>query len=263
MLSKSETPGLPNSRFVSINLVSETGSTNADMTAEAALGAPEGSVLIAQRQKAGRGRQGRSWLNADGSLLAMSWLMRPECDPQDWGLIPLLTGVAVLSEVKSLGVDASLKWPNDVLVGPRKLAGILCESSLGSKPSVVVGVGLNIGWGSDRVPEEISSVATSLGENCDEPPGPVELGRGILGRFEAIWQAWHGDHGQLVNTTEFLQSYVAECWTLQQAEITFLKPDGSKVRGQPIRIDSGGGLVLQTASGEQLMTAGEAHHLRT
>ncbi len=263
MASKSETSGAPNSRFVTFEVVSETGSTNQDLAVAAAKGAPEGSVLIAQHQTAGKGRQGRSWLNADGSLLAASWLMRPKSAPSTWGLIPLITGLAAVTEAQALGVPAKLKWPNDVLVGSKKLAGILCESSLGSNPAVIVGMGMNISWGSESAPEEIADVAVSLADYCDEPPSPIELARNVLSRFELLWQNWHGDSGISLDTQGLLDAYAPHCVTLDQPEIAFSLIDGTKVVGRPLRIHLEGGLVMETADGIQTLTAGDAHHIRT
>lgn len=263
MVSKSETSGAPNSRFVTFEVVSETGSTNQDLLTQAAKGAPEGSVLIAGHQTAGKGRQGRSWMNADGSLLAVSWLMRPKSGPETWGLIPLMTGLAAVTTVQSLGVPAKLKWPNDVLVGSKKLAGILCESSLSGVPAVIIGMGMNISWESDSAPAEIADIAASLADYCERPPGPVDLAREILTRFENLWQNWHGSDGASVDTTGLLSQYEPHCVTLDQAEIAFSMIDGTTVVGQPLRIHLDGGLILNTADGEQTLTAGDAHHIRT
>lgn len=263
MVSKSETSGAPNSRFVTFELVSETGSTNQDLIIRAAKGAPEGSVLIAEHQTAGKGRQGRSWMNADGSLLAVSWLMRPKSAPSTWGLIPLMTGLAAVTVVQGLGVPAKLKWPNDVLVGSKKLAGILCESSLSADPAVIIGMGMNIAWESDLAPAEIVDIAVSLADYCEVPPAPVDLARKVLTRFETLWQNWHGADGASVDTRGLLEQYEPHCVTLDQTEISFSMIDGTTVVGKPLRIHSDGGLVVKTADGEQTLTAGDAHHIRT
>ena len=256
MPAKRETRGAPNSRFAKFVLIEETGSTNSDMAKLASAGAPEGSVLIADRQTAGRGRQGRSWFSADGSALAMSWLMRPKVDPQTWGLISLITGVAAIETLHGLGLSKSgLKWPNDVLIDGRKLAGILCESQLGSEPSVVVGMGMNLSWG-ERPPDDIAHLATSLEEQLGTSVDRIEVARLVLGSFERLWRDFLAPHG----AEQLVELYSQHCLTLQMANVSFSAVDGSVVTGRPSRIDLGGALVLQTPDGEFEATAGDVRH---
>ena len=256
MATKRETQGAPNSRFAEFVLVEETGSTNLDMAKLASEGAPEGSVIIAERQTAGRGRQGRSWFSADGSALAMSWLLRPQSDPATWGLIPLIAGLAVVDALHRLGLPkAGLKWPNDVLVDGRKLAGILCESQLGAQPSVVVGLGMNLSWG-EGPPDDIAQIATSLEEQSGAPQDRDEVARLVLGSFERRWQELFEPDG----AGRLIERYSEHCQTLQIEEISFSAVDGSVVTGRPSRIDLGGALVLQTPEGEVQATAGDVRH---
>src|SRR5262245_14161583 len=125
-----------------VRVVEETGSTNADLLAEARSGAAEGLVLAAEAQTAGRGRIGRRWISPPRRALTLSILVRPAVPAGLLGWLPLLAGVAVASALeRTAGVDARLKWPNDVLAGGAKIAGILAER-WGS--AVVVGTGINV-----------------------------------------------------------------------------------------------------------------------
>src|SRR5215472_4561867 len=125
-----------------VRVVEETGSTNADLLAEAQAGAGEGLVLVAEAQTAGRGRLGRRWISPPRRALTFSVLLRPAVPAGLLGWVPLLAGVAVASALEhTAGVDARLKWPNDVLAGGAKLAGILAER-WGS--AIVVGTGINV-----------------------------------------------------------------------------------------------------------------------
>ena len=136
-------PGRPWRR---LDVVEETGSTNADLLARAAAGEDiDGAVLLAEYQSAGRGRHGRSWSTPPRSQIALSVGVGVGAVPNEaWGWLPLLTGVAVVDAVAEVaGVTAGLKWPNDVLVGTGKLAGILAEVAA-PEPVVVVGLGLNV-----------------------------------------------------------------------------------------------------------------------
>src|ERR1700733_8786465 len=143
--------------WTALDVVASTGSTNVDLLARAADSAlPEGQVLVAEEQTAGRGRLGRTWTSVPGASLTFSVLLRPATVPAARrGLLALLTGGAGASAVRSVtdrggsgggsgrGVDAVLKWPNDVLVGDRKLAGILAEQSPDGS-AVVIGTGINV-----------------------------------------------------------------------------------------------------------------------
>ena len=145
--------------WTSLEVVAVTGSTNADLLRR---GGAEGQVLVAESQVAGRGRMGRSWVSAPGASLTFSVLLRPVSVPAARrGWLPLLTGVAVASAVRDVsGVAAVLKWPNDVLAGSRKLAGILAEQS---GDAVVIGIGLNVATPADALPVSPSGLpATSL-----------------------------------------------------------------------------------------------------
>src|SRR5215475_5955928 len=125
-----------------VRVVEETGSTNADLLAEARSGAAEGLVLVAEAQTAGRGRMGRRWISPPRRALTFSVLLRPAVSAGLLGWVPLLAGVAVASALEhTAGVDARLKWPNDVLAGGAKLAGILAERWGGA---IVVGTGINV-----------------------------------------------------------------------------------------------------------------------
>jgi len=163
------TSGVPGTRFADVRWVAETGSTNRDLLEAAAAGAPEGLVLVADYQSAGRGRLDRAWIAPAGASLLVSALLRPDLGPDELFLLTLACGLAAIDAVDEVaGVRPGLKWPNDLVVaeGPladRKLAGILAESHIvkGQVEAVVVGMGLNLDWPAD-LPEELSLTATSV-----------------------------------------------------------------------------------------------------
>ncbi len=158
-------PGGSAGLWTSIRVVASTGSTNADLLAR---GGPEGQVLVAEEQTAGRGRAGRTWVSQPGASLTFSVLLRPaSVPPSARGWLPLLTGVAVAAGVRSAaGVAARLKWPNDVLVGDRKLAGILAEQSAGRRRR------------GDRRRPERRHVGKGPAGIADRPARDVAAGRG-------------------------------------------------------------------------------------
>lgn len=143
----------------------EIDSTNRAAKELASQGAEEGTVVIAELQKAGRGRLGRSWFSPRGGVW-FSVLFRPKIELSEATILTLMAGVAVARAVTELtGVEARLKWPNDVMVEGRKLCGILTESaSHGSQYSLVIGVGLNADVDMEALPPEVREIATSLGK---------------------------------------------------------------------------------------------------
>jgi BirA family biotin operon repressor/biotin-[acetyl-CoA-carboxylase] ligase len=179
--------------WLALEVVPSTGSTNADLLARAAddPGSPEGQVLVAEEQTAGRGRLGRSWSSVPGASLTFSVLLRPAAVPAARrGWLTLLAGVAVASAVRSAaGVDAVLKWPNDVLTGDRKLAGILAEQSPDGS-AVVIGTGLNVA----AAPGELQVSAAGLAATSLRAEGATasreDLLLGILGQLERWYVAF-------------------------------------------------------------------------
>ena len=132
----------PDGLWREIEVVESTGSTNADLLARALRGEPEGTVLAAEEQRAGRGRMGRTWTSPPRAALTFSLLLKPVVPLARRGWLPLLTGVAVAAAVtKATGVETGLKWPNDLLAADAELVGNFAEAA---GDTVVVGIGLNV-----------------------------------------------------------------------------------------------------------------------
>ena len=154
--------GLPLHR---LDVVETTGSTNADLLARHAAGEDiAGAVLLAEDQSAGRGRNGRSWTAPPRSQIALSIGVRAEgVPPTAWGWLPLLTGVALVDAIReTTGIQAGVKWPNDVLVGTGKLAGILAEVA-SPDPVIVVGLGVNVTLTPEEAPDPRATSLQMLG----------------------------------------------------------------------------------------------------
>ena len=139
-------------------------STNAHAFKLAQEGAEHGEVVVTEQQTAGRGRRGRVWVSPPGLNLYFSAVLRPELPPQRAAELTLVAAVAVAETLREAGADARIKWPNDVQVQGRKLAGILTE--LSAEPErvhfVVLGVGVNLNAGPDDFPDDVAATATSL-----------------------------------------------------------------------------------------------------
>ncbi len=240
--------------WTAVTVAERTGSTNADLLALARGGAPEGLVLAAREQTAGRGRLGRSWVSPPGRALAFSVLLRPGSVPRAaHGWLPLLSGVAVARAVRSLtGLPARLKWPNDVLAGERKLAGILAEQD---GDAVVIGVGLNVAGGPDELPVP---TATSL-----EAQGAGQVGRGdllaaILAEMGDRYVAWRDRAGD-ADRCGLRREYLALSATAGRAVLVQF-PDGRSLGGLAAGVDGAGRLLIrpgERAAGDRGGAAGD------
>ncbi|MFW3172811.1 biotin--[acetyl-CoA-carboxylase] ligase [Geodermatophilus sp. CPCC 206100] len=240
----------------SLEVVAEVGSTNAELLAAAAQDAPEGTVLVAEHQAAGRGRLDRTWTSPPRAGLTVSLLLRPDVPAARRGWLPLLTGVALAEAVGEVpGLRTSLKWPNDLLAADGgKLAGILAEVGSGA---VVVGVGLNVSTTAAELPEGGSSLALAAGRPVDR--GAVLLG--FLRGLERRYRAWTAALGDPVGTG-LARDYLAWCSTIG-ATVAVTLPDGSTLDGVAEAVDWDGRLVVRTAQGPVELATGDVRHVRT
>ncbi|MFC0036969.1 biotin--[acetyl-CoA-carboxylase] ligase [Actinomadura rayongensis] len=260
----------PGGLWTDLRVVPETGSTNADLVAAAKNGAPEGSVLVTEAQTAGRGRLGRVWTAPPRSGLTFSLLVRPDVPVTRLSWAPLLTGVAVATAVRRVtavgeredrfssgggsAVDARLKWPNDVLVGDRKLAGILVEK-LGD--ALIVGIGLNVSLTAAELPVP---TATSLRAEGAPLADRAPLLRAILREFETRYREWTR-HGGDPEPSGLRAAYTEVCATLGRTVRVEL-PGDRTLTGPARDIDDEGCLVVAGPDGDQSVSAGDVVHVR-
>lgn len=141
------------------------GSTNDEAARLARMGAKHGTIVIAERQKSGRGRDGRTWESPPGGLY-MSAVLRPPMPVVDVPPMTLAIGIGLCDAVRTTGAPAVLKWPNDVLVADRKLAGVLVEaqSQGGKLESVIIGIGVNVDLSGGELPDAVAGTAITLAE---------------------------------------------------------------------------------------------------
>ena len=236
-----------------VTVVPQTGSTNADLLEQARAGAAEGLVLVAEEQTAGRGRLGRTWSAPPRAALTFSVLLRPAgVPPSQLGWLPLLTGVAVAAAVRGqAGVPASLKWPNDVLVGERKLAGILAEAH---GDAVVVGVGLNVTPSQDELPVP---TATSLFIEDAKSADRAELLAAILTGLARRYQDWRAGP----DDAGLRQDYLRWCATIGR-EVRVELPGGAVLTGTAEDVDDAGRLVVRAPGNLVAVGAGDVVHVR-
>jgi BirA family transcriptional regulator, biotin operon repressor / biotin---[acetyl-CoA-carboxylase] ligase len=165
-----------------------TGSTNDVAHDLAARGALDGTVVIAETQEAGRGRRGRDWFSPAKGNVYLSYVHRSRLQPAELSALTLDAATAVATALEdATGVHAELKWPNDLLVGGRKIAGILTELHTelcpNGSPVVIIGVGVNVAIAASEFPEELRTIATSVLVEAGEAPAPRELAELIARRL--------------------------------------------------------------------------------
>jgi BirA family biotin operon repressor/biotin-[acetyl-CoA-carboxylase] ligase len=249
----------PGSLWRAVEVLERSPSTNAVVAERARAGEPEGLVVVAEHQTAGRGRLDRVWVTPPRAALTFSFLVVPDPVPTGrWPWLPLLTGIAVSEGVRRVtGVEPGVKWPNDVLVDEHKLAGILVERIERSTGAVaVVGVGLNVSSTREELPVE---TATSLAMHGPETLDRSVILREVLRTFEALYTQWRADRGDPAGG--LLDAYRRRCETLGR-EVRVHLPGEVEVTGRAVDVDVDGRLEVATVSGRRALGAGDVVHVR-
>ncbi|WP_020662560.1 biotin--[acetyl-CoA-carboxylase] ligase [Amycolatopsis benzoatilytica] len=251
-------------RYARIEVVETTGSTNADLREALLAGAADRTVLLAEQQTAGVGRRARSWVSPKGGLY-LSIALRPAGVAfAALGSLSVVAGLAVYELATDLGVDAALKWPNDVLAGPRraKCAGILAEAVGNGESAVVLGIGLNVAPLGDDIPAGPGGLpATSLAEQGAATTDRTDVALGLLTRFDDLERRWRAAGGDLTEAG-LLSDYRAKCATLGQ-DVQVQLPDGSTLTGRAADLDRTGQLQVDVPDGRRLTVyAGDVVHVR-
>lgn len=234
-----------------VRRVDETGSTNADLLELARAGAPEGIALVADHQTAGRGRLGRAWIAPPGASLLLSLLFRPAgLEPARLHLVTAAVALAASDACAQVaGVRPELKWPNDLMLGGRKLAGILAESVVahGHVDAVVVGIGLNVNWPAE-VPEEVAGVAVALNHVSGAPVDRDALLDALLRALaRPDWSAVAARY----------RASLATVGQLVRVELA-----SGELIGDAVDVTDEGHLVVQAGGRRHDVTAGDVVHLR-
>ncbi len=226
--------------------LAEAGSTNDEAIERARGGAAEGLVVGADRQSAGRGRRGRPWRAAAGHGLLVSVLLRPEVPPVNAGLLPI---VAAVGAAEALGPEARIVWPNDLLIGGRKVAGILCEMSADQERVqwAVAGIGVNV-----RSAPALEDARWEPGALADfgDPPARADLLVALLGALGRRYAEWVRAGPDAV-----LAAFAARDELRGRAVTVSLA--GEEVTGECAGTDALGRLRVRTGAGERLLGAGE------
>jgi BirA family biotin operon repressor/biotin-[acetyl-CoA-carboxylase] ligase len=241
-------------------VLDESPSTNAVVAQRARAGEREGLVVTAEHQTAGRGRLGRTWSTPDRAALTFSVLLVPvDLAPPRWQWLPLLAGVAVADGVRRAGIEPTLKWPNDVLVDGRKVAGVLLERVERpvprGGPAAVVGVGLNVSTTREELP--VPSATSLALEDASSLERSTLLGS-ILGSLWSLYQPWLAAAGD--PAAGLMETYSSLCSTIG-ASVRVDLPGDRSLHGQALGVDDGGRLRLSTEAGPMVLGAGDVTHV--
>jgi BirA family biotin operon repressor/biotin-[acetyl-CoA-carboxylase] ligase len=244
-----------------LDWLSSAASTNDELVSRATGPArsewPHLSVVATDDQRRGRGRLDRDWVTPPGTALAASVLVRPSMPVVTYGWLPLIAGASMTRALRSLGAAASMKWPNDVLIGEKKVCGILSEL-LPDLSGAVVGAGVNI----DMAAEDLPVVtATSLAVEGVRATVDEVLGR-FLGEFRTELELLDASAGD-ADASGARERVEAVCSTLGRA-VRVILPTGRDVLGEATGLDSSGRLMVAVADsgGTFAVSAGEVTHLR-
>ena len=271
---------LSETRFQRVEWVSEIESTNTELLRRARREAPEGEVLIADLQTAGRGRRGRVWEAPARTSLMMSILLRPPPTAFKISQISLFTSALALAAISAIqeltGITLQVKWPNDLVIdsiepstspvdgdfGYRKIAGILTETViLGTEVNaLVIGIGINTDW--PEVPPHLEHKASSLNLICGKKTDRDLLSKKILINLERRYVELLEGGG----TNKLLRELKSNSATLhKQVKVEMLTAAGSMsvIEGTAIDIDNNGQLLVRLINGdEKTINVGDVHHLR-
>lgn len=227
--------------------LSEVDSTNTRAKELALAGEPEGLVVVADCQTAGRGRMGRSFQSPKGKGIYLTALLRPHLPPERLMIATALAGVAVCGAVEDVcGLSPGLKWPNDPVLNGRKLCGILTELSLeaetGSLQYLVVGIGVNVLHTPEDFSPEVAAIATSLAAELGRPVSRPALAAALIARLDRLRAALASGE-----TEPYLVEYRRRCVNLGK-RVRLLTPSGEE-SGEAVDVDRDFGLVVRKDDG--------------
>ena len=235
----------------------QTGSTNRDLLAKAS-DLPEFYVLATDFQTAGRGRLERSWEAAPGSSVMASILLRPSfSEATGIGWLSLLAALAITQAIDSSGVQAKIKWPNDVLIADKKVSGILAEAAP-DLSCVVVGFGINVNQTPKQLPVD---TATSLLASTGRSVARDQLLASVISNLRRLYSELASFGGDAVASG--LRDSILQVSATVGSNVSVEFPDGKKAFGLATSIDASGRLVVKTALETLSVSAGDVLHLRS
>ncbi len=230
-------------------LWAEIGSTNTRAAALAAEGCPEGVIVLARQQTAGRGRLGRAWISPPDAGIAFSVVLRPQLELSRLPLITLATGVAVAQAIeKSVGVRPGLKWVNDLTLSGKKLGGILAEMP---GQALIIGIGINVRLEESELPPELKDKVEWLERAMGRPIDPNLIVLELAHKLEAAYELLK--EGQTKKIISLWKDYSITLGQLIEAT-----SNNQSIKGRAVDIADSGALIVEDESGERTeIVAGE------
>ncbi|MCX8118868.1 MAG: biotin--[acetyl-CoA-carboxylase] ligase [Desulfobacterota bacterium] len=243
-----------------IHYFTRLDSTNSKAYELATQGAEEGEIVIAESQERGRGRLGRRWFSPPFLNLYLSVILRPGLPPHQAPLITLMAAVATAETIEGFsGLPPVIKWPNDLLLGGRKVAGLLNEirSETDRVHFVILGIGVNLNVDRAALPEEIRPLATSLREETGGPVSRRDFLCLLLERLEGWYERLRGEGGERILRAWRERARIGG----KRVRVTSF---GEVISGEAIDIDSDGSLLLRTeGGGTRRVVAGDVEYARS
>lgn len=246
---------LPKERRGLVRCFDSIDSTNSYLKREAVQSAPHGLCAVANEQTAGRGRSGRSFTSAPDCGVYLSLLLRPNCQPMEAATLTAHTAVAICQAVERVSdAEAKIKWTNDVLIGERKICGILTELTLEGESaaldSVVIGIGVNANNRIEDFPAEIRGKAGSIFSQTGAPVNRAKLAAAMIEELDAMYEAWERDR------FAYLEAYRSRCITVGR-EVRVIRGDSVKDAYAEAVTDDFGLLVRYPDGTTETVNAGE------
>ncbi|VUT27549.1 MAG: Putative biotin ligase [Candidatus Syntrophoarchaeum sp. GoM_oil] len=230
-------------------------STNDEAKRLARIGEEEGAVVITGRQTHGRGRYDHLWFSSDQGV-HLSIILRPQINASRIARLVMVVGVAAARVIASYGLEARIKWSNDLLVNDKKVGGILTELDIdGGMEDCIVGIGINLNVSQSEFPEEIKKIATSIMDELGEEVSREEFICRLLNEFEDVYDRFKAEAFDGIT-----QEWRARCSTI--GKLVRIRTVGSTMEGEAVGIDREGALILELPNGSLVkVVSGECTHL--
>ena len=240
-----------------IHYFREVDSTNEVAKKLAREGAPEGTIIIAESQSRGKGRRGKKWISPLGGAW-LSIILRPNTLPINAPQLTFIAGVAAAQTIKDeYGLDAGIKWPNDVLIDKKKVCGVLTEISteINTIDYIVTGIGIDANIDVNLLPPELRDTTTSIKSELDHDISRMILVQKFLGNFETMYDEFNkGNFQEILRKWRQLSKTIG-----RQVEI---RKGTEFIRGEAVGVNSKGALILELEDGTlQKIISGECRHI--